>query len=344
MLCGFEKKVDKGLRTARLFSMFSPSVYMVRDVPNEALIKELLAVLGRDDVAELLLDPTLRPGPYWTDYQPIRVVGKSAKTEQRQDIQELGDTYRCHTCGAQQAAGEDKRRGRWIADHQPPKGLLVLDKASLFTFGGTLSPLAAALLTATSKARPIASAMAAMRDTGTRLYPHCGRCSVTQSGHVSRLNRLAEAIMMTRSTAATQAGAAKLQALYARLDTAMSEAQGRRYLRLVHVDAQSTPGSPSAASVSEKAEVQRIGGMTDEEPSPGAGCHTCDEADPRNGADWVADHQPPTTLWRLRMRRDASQYLFPQCQTCSARQSVVTARIGAIFAPMISMSRERVES
>jgi len=64
-------------------------------------------------------DPLFQPGPYANPKGSIPATGPRVTASQRASIQPLGDSYGCHSCGAQQPGGS----GVWVGDHQPPTSM-----------------------------------------------------------------------------------------------------------------------------------------------------------------------------------------------------------------------------
>jgi hypothetical protein len=95
---------------------------------------------------------TLKPGPYARESIPARGPKSAfAFTEgEREQIDEIGDKYGCHTCGTRTSGTPN---GRWILDHQPSDALNFDNQPQ-------------------------------------RLYPHCQACSLSQGGTVSVIRRV----------------------------------------------------------------------------------------------------------------------------------------------------------
>ena len=86
------------------------------------------------------------PGAFARESIPAGPSARPSAAQQR-EIDRLGQTYGCHTCGTRTSG---TRSGRWVGDHQPP--------TSLNPPGGT-----------------------------QRYLPHCTRCSSIQGGRLSQM-------------------------------------------------------------------------------------------------------------------------------------------------------------
>ena len=64
-------------------------------------------------------NPLFEPGPYANPSGSIPATGPQVTRSQRREIQELGDIYGCHSCGAKEPGGT----GTWRSDHQPPTSI-----------------------------------------------------------------------------------------------------------------------------------------------------------------------------------------------------------------------------
>lgn len=85
---------------------------------------------------------TLTPGPNAGDSIPARGPGRDFTPDERQQVNDIGNSSGCHTCGA---TSPGTKNDNWIPDHQPPNSQ-----------NGDGGP--------------------------QRLYPHCLSCSRTQGG------------------------------------------------------------------------------------------------------------------------------------------------------------------
>jgi hypothetical protein len=91
------------------------------------------------------------PGPFACESIPARGPDRGLNTSEREQNNENGAEYGCHTCGTKTPGTP---LGNWVGDHQPPNGLNI--------FG-----------------------------TPQRIYPQCLSCSLRQGGFISqRLNGL----------------------------------------------------------------------------------------------------------------------------------------------------------
>ena len=90
------------------------------------------------------LSSTLRPGPYAGESIPARGPGRDFTSEERSQINDIGNATGCHTCGSTDPGTQS---GNFVADHQPPSAL-----------------------------NPPGNPQ--------RLYPQCLSCSRTQGGEV----------------------------------------------------------------------------------------------------------------------------------------------------------------
>lgn len=88
---------------------------------------------------------TLKPGPYAGKSIPARGPGRDFTPQEREQIDEIGRTTGCHTCGT---IDPGTKSGSFIPDHQPPN---------------QLNP----------------------NNDPQQLYPHCRRCSQRQGGEVN---------------------------------------------------------------------------------------------------------------------------------------------------------------
>jgi len=92
---------------------------------------------------------TLEPGPYAAESIPARSQARDFTTTERSQINEIGSTTGCHTCGI---TNPGTKSGNFVPDHQP---------ISALTPAGVLQ----------------------------RLYPHCISCSKSQGGTVGSMVR-----------------------------------------------------------------------------------------------------------------------------------------------------------
>ncbi|CAD5277760.1 conserved hypothetical protein [Bosea sp. 62] len=89
------------------------------------------------------------PGPFAEESIPSRGPSRRFTAEERQEINRLGYTYGCHTCGTTEPGLPSRN---FIPDHQIPNAL---------------SP----------------------KGSGQRLYPHCRSCSDAQGGNIRAIQR-----------------------------------------------------------------------------------------------------------------------------------------------------------
>jgi hypothetical protein len=92
---------------------------------------------------------TLAPGPYAGDSIPARGPGRDFTPDEREQIDRIGQTTGCHTCGSTDPGTRD---GHFVPDHQPPNAL-----------------------------NPSGNPQ--------RLYPHCINCSRRQGGEIRTQQR-----------------------------------------------------------------------------------------------------------------------------------------------------------
>lgn len=315
-----------------LFRMVAPRVYItstMRPTVDKQTVRLLWDKFWQDRVAALLQDVTLRPGPHSTGYEPIQAQHSAHTTaEERTHVNKAGATHGCHTCGSTDPSGS-ATYGKWIADHQPPKSL-ELDRALLTFDTVALKALELKLTAAAPRLKEVLDSFDGMG--GIRLYPHCGECSLYQSGCIGKLNKLRTQIMAARKKAHLPQGPVEIEELYTKLNVVLEEGIRRKIIRLDHVAGDSTTGTLRPANAIEKEAVQKIGGNTsDATKGKGIGCHSCGETDPKKKAKFIADHQPPTALFRSGLRRDQKQFLYPQCTDCSSKQSAVTNKVNVEF-------------
>ena len=90
---------------------------------------------------------TLEPGPYAQESIPAPSAGRSFSTQTRNQINNIGNEFGCHTCGADSPG---TKSGNWIPDHQPPTAL---------------NP----------------------QGNPQKLFPHCSTCSHSQGGWISQI-------------------------------------------------------------------------------------------------------------------------------------------------------------
>lgn len=87
------------------------------------------------------------PGPFAQESIPARSTTRKLQKEEQQEINRIGSTYGCHTCGTTQPKTKTEN---FIGDHQLPNAIV--------TPGGS-----------------------------QRLFPHCLICSLRQGGHITRM-------------------------------------------------------------------------------------------------------------------------------------------------------------
>jgi hypothetical protein len=92
---------------------------------------------------------TLIPGPYARESVPARGPGRDFTAAERQQINDIGRKYGCHTCGTKDPG---TKSGDFIPDNQPPSALNV-------------------------------------PGIPQRLYPHCKRCSLRQGGEICKFQQ-----------------------------------------------------------------------------------------------------------------------------------------------------------
>ena len=63
---------------------------------------------------------TLKPGPFAGDSVPARGPGRDFNQDERNKINEIGQTTGCHTCGT---IDPGTKGGNFVPDHQPPNAL-----------------------------------------------------------------------------------------------------------------------------------------------------------------------------------------------------------------------------
>lgn len=85
------------------------------------------------------------PGPFAQESIPARSMGRKLQREEQQEINRIGSTYGCHTCGTTQPG---TKAGNFVGDHQLPNAIV--------TPGGS-----------------------------QRLFPHCLSCSLRQGGRIT---------------------------------------------------------------------------------------------------------------------------------------------------------------
>lgn len=90
-----------------------------------------------------------RPGPYASQSIPARTTSSQLRVAERQQLNSIGNTYGCHSCGRMSPG---TRSGNWIADHQPVSSL---NRQGL----------------------------------SQRLYPHCLGCSAKQGAEAASILR-----------------------------------------------------------------------------------------------------------------------------------------------------------
>lgn len=300
--------------------------------------------LGEAKTRSLLQDETLTPGPHAHREDRILASRNTTTTDQRAEIQPVGNLHGCHTCGTKDARGpittdgkplavdlSNKVYGTWIADHQPPKKLVKqFEKPTLLDFSpfeAKHGPAAKAQLDALRLDVTVGT-LVLFNQEGIRLYPHCSACSVNQSGRVRAVQTAITNAMKARQ--GNKSFATILNA-YTNLKVKVDDLLADKLIRTAHDNAKSYPGSESNATPVQKREVNRIGGNTAENPADGVGCHSCGTKDPREAAVWIGDHQPPTALYQLGLRDASEQYLYPHCVACSNKQATITAKIKRVF-------------
>ncbi|PHJ25327.1 hypothetical protein CSUI_000813 [Cystoisospora suis] len=106
----------------------------------------------------------LAPGAFHQSRLSLRATVDYASLEERRFIKKLGETFGCHTCGRRRHVGE------WIADHQPPKRVVVLfSQTWLGRLYGSVS-----------------RALGGTRYLPQRFYPQCRACSNLQANVVKK--------------------------------------------------------------------------------------------------------------------------------------------------------------
>ncbi|EPT25346.1 hypothetical protein TGME49_278170 [Toxoplasma gondii ME49] len=101
----------------------------------------------------------LAPGAFHQSRLSLRAGIDYASVEERRFIKKLGETFGCHTCGKRRNVEE------WIADHQPPKRVVVMfSQTWIGHFYGMLS-----------------RAVGGTRYLPQRFYPQCRGCSMKQA-------------------------------------------------------------------------------------------------------------------------------------------------------------------
>ncbi|PFH31357.1 hypothetical protein BESB_027920 [Besnoitia besnoiti] len=106
----------------------------------------------------------LAPGAFHQSHLSLRAGVDYASFEERRFIKKLGETFGCHTCGKRRNVQE------WIADHQPPKRVvIVFSQTWLGRFYGFFS-----------------RAMGGTRYMPQRFYPQCRECSIKQASVVRK--------------------------------------------------------------------------------------------------------------------------------------------------------------
>ena len=65
---------------------------------------------------------TLKPGPYAKESIPARGPDRNFTMAEKAEINRIGNTYGCHTCGTKDPGTVS---GDWVLDHQPPNRLNV---------------------------------------------------------------------------------------------------------------------------------------------------------------------------------------------------------------------------
>ncbi len=93
------------------------------------------------------------PGPFAGGSIPARGPGRNFTAQERRDVNKLGNTFGCHSCGAEISG---YRSGNWVLDHQPVSILLELSN---------------------------------MVGAPQVLLPQCRRCSCRQGGYASGRKR-----------------------------------------------------------------------------------------------------------------------------------------------------------
>jgi len=106
--------------------------------------RESAVVFDSGSESALAKPSTLRPGPYAVESIPAPEPGQPITAAMRQQINELGHQYGCHTCGSKNPGTP---LGNFVVDHQPPTAMNLPGQPQ-------------------------------------RLYPQCWRCSVRQGGQV----------------------------------------------------------------------------------------------------------------------------------------------------------------
>ena len=91
----------------------------------------------------------LSPGEFATESIPARGPERNFTKSERDQINEIGASSGCHTCGTKETG---TKCGNYILDHQPPSSLNADNAAQ-------------------------------------KLYPHCTSCSASQGGQVTQAKR-----------------------------------------------------------------------------------------------------------------------------------------------------------
>lgn len=83
---------------------------------NESEASEAIARLRE------LSERLARPGPYAVEWLPARGAGRDFTLRERTEINRLGRSYGCHTCGTKNPGTPS---GNFVPDHQPPARLAI---------------------------------------------------------------------------------------------------------------------------------------------------------------------------------------------------------------------------
>jgi hypothetical protein len=336
------QSTDPETKACQFFSLVDPVKYCEGSMTfGRAHIVEERAQKIFNELKDLnaqtdLSSEYLNPGKCAVYYIPVESKsGVNTSHDERTKIQELGAQHKCHTCCCDNPAGQGV--GKWIADHQPPTALLQILEKDLLSDLKVLDNLAATVALNPDFYLTFVEMKHLFRDLQDdlgdeyRVYPHCGKCSLTQSSLIKKIKDTVKVVTQLRTTFVREAklrspnAAAHCQNLFTafiELGAFFADGIGLGLIRKSHDDSLSEETKSAQATPSEKQAVQVLGGKN--------GCHSCPVKDPRIGAVWIADHQPPTALVTTGLVR-SKQYLYPQCADCSSEQSKVTNRIARRF-------------
>ncbi|CBZ56358.1 conserved hypothetical protein [Neospora caninum Liverpool] len=140
------------------------SDYMLKVGLKEGLLGSTIFWLLGGRFFRLSPSCLLAPGAFHQSHLSLRAGIDYASVEERRFIKKLGETFGCHTCGKRRNVEE------WIADHQPPKRVVVMfSQTWLGHFYGMFS-----------------RAMGGTRYLPQRFYPQCRDCSSKQASVVRK--------------------------------------------------------------------------------------------------------------------------------------------------------------